>query len=55
MGIKLICDEYNIPFIVESATEVLSFPDLAKDNNHPGFKWQKKVSKLFIEEIEKCI
>ena len=55
MGIKLICDEYNIPFIVESATEVLSFPDLAKDNNHPGPKWQKKVSKLFIEEIEKCI
>ena len=55
MGIKLICDEYNIPFIVESSTEILDWPDKAKDGAHPGPKWQKKVSKLFIKEIKKCI
>ena len=57
MGIKLICDEYNIPFIAESAIEMLypPWPDEARDGNHPGPKWQKRVSELFIEEIEKCI
>ena len=55
MGIKLICDEYNIPFIVESSTKVLNWPDKARDGLHPGPKWQKRVSKLFIKEIEKCI
>jgi len=55
MGIKLICDEYNIPFIVESSTEIFDWPDKARDGLHPGPKWQKRVSKLFIKEIEKCI
>jgi hypothetical protein len=53
MGIKLICDEYNIPFIVESSTEILDWPDKAKDGIHPGPKWQKRVSNLFIKKIER--
>ena len=53
MGIKLICDEYNIPFIVESSTEILDWPDKARDDSHPGPKWQKIVSNLYIESIER--
>ena len=55
MGIKLICDEYNIPFIAESSTEILDWPDKAKDGTHPGPKWQKRVSNLFIKKIETII
>ena len=53
MGIKLICDEYNIPFIVESSTNILDWPDKARDGNHPGPKWQKGIADYFIIEIER--
>ena len=52
MGIKLICDEYDIPFVIKSPT-TFSWVDTARDNKHPGPKWQKKVSKLFIKELQK--
>ena len=66
LGIKSICDEHNIPFIVKSSDspghggppghwERVYDDDTARDESHPGPKWQKRVSKLFIKEIEKCI
>jgi len=53
MGIKLICDEYNIPFIMESSINKLEFPDRARDNEHPGPKWQKGIADYFIIEIKR--
>jgi hypothetical protein len=55
MGIKLICDEYNIPFIAESSTKILDWPDRARDGNHPGPKWHQRMADKYIKEIEKCI
>jgi hypothetical protein len=57
LAIKSICDENNIPFILESSSDLLSieWEGLAKDNSHPGKVWHEKISLIYIKQIEKCI
>ena len=58
LSIKSICDEYNIPFIVESyrENERNEFYDwkseYANDGKHPGKSYQNNVAKWFIKEIK---
>lgn len=57
LAIKSICTENNIPFIVESSSDLLSieWEGLAKDNKHPGRKWHEKISRIYTKQIEECL
>ena len=57
LAIKSICDENNIPFILESSSDLLSIEwgGLAKDNSHPAKVWHEKISLIYIKQIEECL
>jgi len=56
LGIKSICDEYDIPFISQSYNhkmyEESMWKQRARDKQHPGTPYQREVSEYFINEIE---